>query len=149
MLAEFQAAQSTLAEQGESLRELIIQQNVPPQDRYQGADRARVLEVALDAWKHQEPKFELLDVRIPAETWSRETKWVYSNGTWYFVDRSKLQARLVVADKKNPELAIDRPVTVIKDHQRGDALIGTPMRSFDEALQPSEYFLRSRFPAKK
>ena len=51
--------------------------------------------------------------------------------------------RLIVADKNNPELAIDRPINVKKDHQKGDTLIGVPMRSFDEELQPSEYFLRT------
>lgn len=78
---------------------------------------------------------------IPSEGWKHETKWTYSNGTWYFSDRSRLQARLIVADHENPKQAIDRPVNIIKDHQEGDKMIGVPMRSFDEALQPSEYYL--------
>ena len=88
--------------------------------------------------------FELLAVRIPAEAWQRQTKWVYSNGTWYFSDKSLLQVRLIVADKENAEQAIDRPVNVRKDHQKGDTTYGVPMRSFDEALEPGEYFLRSK-----
>ena len=58
-------------------------------------------------------------------------------------DRSHLQVRLIVADHENSNQAIDRPVNVIKDHQKGDTMIGVPMRSFDEELEPGEYFLKA------
>lgn len=135
---------ASLSERADSLRELIIRENQLPNDNYAGPDRDATIAVAKDAWNIQEADFELLAVRIPGESWSRETKWTYSNGTWYFSDRSSLQVRLIVADKTNPELAIDRPINVRKDHQKGDTMIGVPMRSFDESLQPSEYFLRSK-----
>ena len=141
---EIAALEASLRERADALRELIIRENPLPEDRFAGADRDAAIAVAIDAWKIQEPDFELLATRIPSEAWSRETKWTYSNGTWYFSDRSTLQVRLIVADKQNPELAIDRPVNVRKDHQKGDTLIGVPMRSFDEALEPGEYLLRSR-----
>lgn len=141
---EIETMKASLRERAASLAELIIRENPLPGDGYAGGDRDAIIAVALDAWKIQEPDFELLTVRIPSETWSRETKWTYSNGTWYFVDKSSLQVRLIVADKENAEQAIDRPVNIRKDHQAGDALIGVPMRSFDEELQPSEYLLRSR-----
>ena len=65
-------------------------------------------------------------------------------GTWYFSDRSRLQVRLLVADHENPDLAIDRPINVIKDHQTGDTMIGVPLWGFDDELQPSSYMLRSK-----
>ncbi len=141
---EVDATKASLRQRADSLKELIIRENPLPADRYAGADRDAAVAVAKDAWKIQEPDFELLAVRIPSEAWSRETKWTYSNGTWYFVDESTLQVRLIVADKENPAQAIDRPVNVRKDHQKGDTMIGVPMRSFDEELQPSEYLLRTR-----
>ncbi len=141
--AEMQALEASLRTRADSLRELIIRENRPPEDRFAGADRDAAIAVAVDAWKVQQPEFELLSVRIPAEAWTRETKWTYSNGTWYFVDRSTLQVRLIVADGTDSKLAIDRPINVRKDHQKGDTMIGVPMRSFDEELQPSEYFLRA------
>ncbi len=141
---EVMAMKASLKERADSLKELIIRENSLPTDRYLGADRQAVIDMAVSAWKIQEQDFELLTVRIPGEKWTRETKWTYSNGTWYFVDKSTLQVRLVVADKTNPELAIDRPINVRMDHQSGDSLIGVPMRSFDEELQPNEYFLRSK-----
>lgn len=128
----------------DSLKELIIRENPLPADNYVGADRDAAIAVAKDAWKYQEPDFELLAVRIPATAWSRDTRWTYSNGSWYFVDKSTLQVRLIVADKRNPQQAIDRPINVRKDHQSGDSLSGAPLRSFDETLEPDEYLLRTR-----
>jgi len=133
-----------LAERAKSLEALIILENPLPNDRYAGADRDAAIAVAVDAWGFQEQGFELLAARIPGESWSRETKWAYSNGTWYFVDVSSLQVQLIVADKANAAQAIVRPINLRKDHQKGAKLIGLPMRSFDEALQPNEYLLRSK-----
>ena len=70
--------------------------------------------------------------------------WQYSNGTWYFVDRSKLQVHLIVADQKDSTLAVIRPVTIIKDHQKGDSMIGVPLWSFKSEVQPSSYMLRAK-----
>ena len=140
--ANYAALEKSLAERARSLEALIIRENRIPEDRYTGADRNKVIEVAKSGWAHQQPKADILAIRIPAEAWKRQTKWEYSNGTWYFYDKSRLQVRLIVADHENPKQAIDRPVTVIKDHQSGDTMIGVPMRSFDEKLTPGEYFLR-------
>ncbi|MEM9661260.1 MAG: hypothetical protein AAF937_03010 [Planctomycetota bacterium] len=145
--AAIDQTKAELRRTADSLRELIIRENRPPQDRFEGADRDMAIETAKSAWGIQQPEYELLDVRIPAENWRRETKWSYSNGTWYLSDRSRLQVRLIVADHTNTELAIDRPVTIWKDHQSGDSMIGTPFRSVDEELTPSEYFLRSNVSA--
>ena len=141
---EVMAMKASLKQRADSLKELIIRENSLPGDRYLGADRKAVIDVAVSAWNIQEEDFELLTVLIPGEKWTRETKWTNSNGTWYFVDMSTLQVRLVVGDKTNPKLAIDRPINVRMDHQSGDSLIGVPMRSFGEELQPNEYFLRSK-----
>lgn len=141
---QYDATQADLKQQADSLRELIIRENTMPGDNFQGADRDAAIKVAISGWKVQQAEFELLKVRIPAQAWARETKWTYSNGTWYFSDRSKLQVRLLVADKDNPELAIDRPINVWKDHQKGDTMIGVPLFGIDDELQPNDYMLRSK-----
>lgn len=143
MRAEHDKTREQLKAQADSLRELIIRENKLPIDAYQGEDRDSVIKTALSAWTVQQSDFDLLAVRIPAEQWARETKWTYSNGTWYFSDRSRLQVRLFVADHENPELAIDRPINIWKDHQKGDAMIGTPLDGFGDELQPSDYLLRA------
>ncbi|QDV07758.1 hypothetical protein Poly30_32900 [Planctomycetes bacterium Poly30] len=143
-LAHVEALKAGLAKQADSLKELIIRENPLPADGYRGADRDAVVAIATDGWKHQQSDFELLAVRIPSDTWKRVTKWEYSNGTWYFVDVSWLQVRLIVADEDNPAQAIDRPVNVRMDHQNGDKMIGVPLWGFGDALQPSSYLLRTK-----
>lgn len=142
MAEEVTVMQRSLAARAASLRELIIRENRMPRDVYAGADREAVVKIARSGWGVQQKDAQVLAVRIPAETWARETKWVWSAGAWSLVDRSKLQVRLIVADPTDPKLAIDRPVTVIRDHQKGDAMIGVPMRSIKDELQPSAYILR-------
>ncbi len=142
--SEVASLKKGLAESADTLKALIIRENPLPEDRFEGPDRKAAIAVAIDGWKHQQKDVEVLAVRIPAESWSRETKHTYSNGSWYFVDVSSLQVRLIVADKANPELAIDRPVNVRKDHQKGDALIGVPLWDFKDELQPSSYLMRNK-----
>jgi len=141
---EVSAMESSLANSEQSLAQLIIQQNPLPADRYTGPDRAEVVEVATDAWTHQQKNFKVLASRIPSENWSRETLWQYSNGTWYYVDRSKLQVQLIVADERDDKQAVILPINIWKDHQKGDSMIGTPLFSGDEKLQPSSYMLRDK-----
>jgi hypothetical protein len=144
MRAALHETETHLKKQADSLRELIIRENPLPADRFMGAERDKAVETAVSGWKVQQAEFDLLAVRIPAEAWVRETKWTYSNGTWYFSDRSKLQVRLIIADPSNAELAIDRVVNVWKDHQKGDTMIGVPLWGIEDELQPSHFLLRSR-----
>ncbi|MEM8757529.1 MAG: hypothetical protein AAGF47_07085 [Planctomycetota bacterium] len=140
--AELAATEQALAEQAGALRELIIRENRMPDDRFEGQDREAAIAAARSGWAVQQPGFELLAVRIPSEQWARETRWTFSNGTWTFSDRSRLQVRLIVADPENPALAIDRPINVFKDHQRGEAMIGVPLWGADETVRPSSCLLR-------
>jgi len=142
MTEEVTAMQKSIAARAASLRDLIIRENRMPKDQYAGADREAVVKVARSGWAVQQKDAKVLAVRIPSETWARETKWVWSAGAWSLVDRSKLQVRLIVADPADPTLAIDRPVTVIRDHQKGDAMIGVPLYSIKDELQPRAYMLR-------
>ncbi len=144
MREHYEETKATIQKQADSLRELIIRENTMPADNFQGDDRDKAIKTAISGWTVQQEEFDLLKVRIPAEAWARETKWTYSNGTWYFSDRSRLQVRLLVADKDNPELAIDRPINVWKDHQKGDSMIGVPLYGIDDELQPHSYMLRSK-----
>ncbi len=141
---ELKNTESSLQQREKSLGALIIQQNPLPPDRYTGADREKVVAVAVDAWKGQQADFTVLTSRIPSEAWTRETLWQYSNSAWYYVDRSKLQVQLIVADEDDESLAIIQPVNIWMDHQKGDSMIGTPLHSGDESLQPGSYLLRDK-----
>ncbi len=142
--AEMESLREKIAGQKASLRQLIIEQNPLPNDNYAGEDRDQVVAVAVDAWRHQQPEFDVLTTRIPSQAWERRTRWEYHSGTWYFVDTSRLQVQLIVADDANADLAIIRPVNIIKNHEKGDTLIGTPFYSIDDELQPDAYLKRDK-----
>ncbi|MEM9751802.1 MAG: hypothetical protein AAF916_00285 [Planctomycetota bacterium] len=142
--AELTQLQFDLADKAKSLEALIIQTNPLPSDNYAGPDRDAVIERAVDAWTHQQSDFEVLTVRIPRENWKRRTMWEWFNGASHYVDKSRLQVQLILADPANPDQAIIQPINMIRDHQDGDSVIGTPMRSGDEEVLPHGRLLRSK-----
>ena len=137
----YDATNAKLNQQAQALGELIIRENRVPATRYAGDDADAIIAVAKSAWAVQQPDAKVLKVTLPVEQWNREKKWTYSNGTWYFTDKSRIQVRLIVQDHENPKQAIDRPINIVKDHLKEDKMIGLPFRSFDEKLTPREYYL--------
>lgn len=121
----------------ESLSQQIIDANPPPADRFQGADRDEVIEIAIDGWKEQQPDAEIIKAYIPSQAWERETKWEWFADAFHKVDRSKLQVQLIV--KHDDELAIIRPMNIRKNHLKGDTMIAVPFYGIDDKLQPSAY----------
>lgn len=138
---EFADVEAKLKKQADSLKALIIKENRVPATKYAGNDADAIIKVAKSAWAVQQKDAKILAISMPVEQWSREKKWTYSNGTWYYTDKSRIQIRLIVQDHENPKQAIDRPINIVKDHQKGDKMIGIPFRSFDEKLTPGEYYL--------
>ena len=145
--------QASLEQRADSLKELIIQENKPPADNFQGPDRQKAIDTAIDAWTHQEEDFEVLGASIPAEAWERQEKHYFSgsvsgggnvSGEWSKQDRSHIQVQLLIAVKDKPELAKIIPVNVYKDHMKGETMIGTPLFAGDEELQPRFFLLRNK-----
>jgi hypothetical protein len=60
------------------------------------------------------------------------------------VDRSTLQVQPILADADDDCLTIIRPVNIWMEHQKGDTLIGVPLHSGHEALQPGNYLMRDK-----
>lgn len=139
---EITQVRDTLAKRQKSLEALIIKETQVPPDRYVGGDKSRLIEVALSSWKKQQSDAVLLGSSIPAEQWTRTTRWEYANGTWTFIDFSKLQVQLLV--KKDSELAVIRPVDLKKDHLKGDQVIGIPLDSPADNLIPQRYVLLNK-----
>lgn len=125
---------ATLTERAANLREAIIQANPPPADAYQGADRAALEQAAVAAWKKLQPGAEVLGVRLPSERWSRETLWRKQNASWYLIDRSHLQALVLV--RHDAALAALRAVDLWIDHADGDRRSAVPLDGADEAPPP-------------
>lgn len=117
-----------------SLAGAIIDANQLPPDTYAGADKASLVQRATEAIKKQNPKAEALAVRIPKSQWERETKWRYENREWRKIDRSRLQAQVIV--KRDDKLAEIRPVNLWIDHVNNDAISATPLFGVKEELSP-------------
>ena len=123
-----------------SLRDLVIAHNELPPDRYKGADKPALVERAIATWKEKQPDALVLTVRFPSEKWNRETYWRLQNTTWYKIDRSWVQAQLIV--KENDRLAVIRPINLWIDHLAADKLTASPLHgSVKEELQPSSFML--------
>lgn len=139
---ELETGKQEIDQRAKALETKIIQENTVPENRYRGDDREALTEVAVSGWKVQQPDAEVLAVYFPVEQWKRTTQWEYWNGTWTYVDYSKIQAQLLV--KHDDELAVIRPVNLRKDHQQSDHTIGIPLDSIDDTLIPQRYLLLSK-----
>ena len=125
-----------------SLLEGIVNANELPKDQYAGKDKETLKAAATDAWKKLDPAAEVLAVRFPSKDWDRETKWRYQNREWYRIDRSKLQAQLIV--RRDDKLAAIQPVDLWIDHMDGDRLITAPMNGKDDEVIPQNLLLLSK-----
>lgn len=63
--------------------------------------------------------------------------WRLENRTWYLIDRSRLQAQVIV--KHDDKLAVIRPVNLWIDHVAGDKQTAFPMDDLKAELEPSRY----------
>lgn len=136
---EVNQTKAKIRQQQKSLTELIIRENRLPADKYTGADKKTLLKKANDRWLEIQPKAKILKVLIPNENWKRETMWRYSNGTWYFIDRSRLQAWVIVQHDK--KLAVIRPLNLWIDHTSNDALTATKVYELEDEIQPNNLLL--------
>jgi hypothetical protein len=131
--AKLDQTREAVKKQEASLAGAIIAANELPSDTYSGPDKADLVRRATDAVKKQDPKAVVLAVRIPKAQWERETKWRYENREWRKIDRSRLQAEVVVKrDDKHAEM---RPVNLWTDHVNNDAPSAIPV--FDVKDEPS------------
>lgn len=131
-----------LREQEDSLREAIIKSNRLPENAYGGADREEVGKLATAAWKKVQPDAEILAIRIPSPAWKHELIWRNQTGSWYKIDRSRLQVQLVV--KHDDKLASIQPINLWKDHLKGDSINAFPLHEKGYELRPQNFMLLKR-----
>ncbi len=128
-----------LKQQQAALKDQIIESNELPPDRYTGSDRDAVSKIATEAWKIVQRGAKLLAIRIPSQGWKREVMWRNQTGSWYKIDRSKLQVQLIV--KHDDKLAVVRPIDLWKNHLSSDQIKAFPFHEKDAELQPQEFLL--------
>lgn len=130
---------TNLKARANQLKDAIINANELPPDRYTGADRAQLEQLATDAWKKIQPDAKILKIRIPNQAWQRDTAWRYQNSSWYRIDRSRVQVQLLV--QQDDKLAVIRPVDLWKDHMNNDQILAAPMDDLKSELIPQDFVL--------
>jgi hypothetical protein len=65
--------------------------------------------------------------------------WRYQNREWYLVDRSKVQAQVIV--KRDAKIAEVHPVNIWKDHVNNDKVSAFPLFDAKEELSPQSLLL--------
>lgn len=85
-------------------------------------------------WLESNPKDEILTVRLIGAEWKRETRWERSSGNraWEKVDRSRLQANVIV--KLHGSKALLGVVNLVKNHMEADVVTAHP---WDKPDKPS------------
>lgn len=120
----------------QTLSQGIIDSNPLPTDSYSGTDRKKIEQLAIEAWQKEQPDAQILSIRIPSNTWKRETLWRFQN-TWHFIDRSRLQVQLAI--KHNDKLAVIRPINFWIDHTSNDEYKAFPMDGINDNLDPQRF----------
>ncbi len=131
-------ARKAIAKQAKSLEAEIIANNTLPLDAYKGADRAVLVQKAIDAWKKSQPDAKVLVAKIPEEAWEHEIYWKWWRGAFRKVDRSHIQVQLFVQYDDN--LAVIRPINLYKNHLKGDTIDAYPFNEVDAELGPDYFF---------
>lgn len=130
--ARLAKAREDVKQKQQSLASAIIESNQLPPDRYNGPDKADLIKRATEVLKKARPDAQVLRVCMPSEKWQRDSKWRYENRTWYKIDRSKLQAQVII--KRDDKLAEVHPINLWMDHVNNDEITATPV--FDLKEEP-------------
>ena len=142
MQAKVTAARQHLKARESSLKDAIIAANELPPNRYAGQDKANLEHLAVAVWKKSDPAAEVLAIRFPSEQWDRETLLRWENRTWRPIDRSNLQAQLLV--KQDDKRAVIRPINLWIDHLNNHQLTAIPMDDAKDELPPQRILLIER-----
>ena len=136
------AVQGLVKKQQVALREAIIAANELPRDEFQGGERDEIVKLATEAWRKLEPGATVIAVRIPSSAWRRDTRWRNQTGDWYKIDRSFVQAQVIV--RHSDTLPVIRPVDLGKNHLEGDRITAAPMDALKDELMPHRFLLLKR-----
>jgi hypothetical protein len=139
-LAKLKAIQEQMRAQGIEMGLPMMQEM--PSEGYQGADKQKILDMAIAEWKENYPEDEVLGARIHMDDWERtsEKRW-NTTGDEYLVDYSELQVLVFV--KKDNMKATAWPLNVTKDHQNGGKLEVDATGAKATDLLSQDIFLRN------
>lgn len=103
-------------EQAATLKEQIIAEARPPDEKYNGADKEDIRKNVLAEWKKAWPKDEVMMIRMHMANFDRREKATWDEGSksWEFSDRSVLCVTVIV--KTSDRIATSYPAYVNVNH---------------------------------
>jgi len=102
-----------------SLNDAIIDSNRLPDERYNGPDKAKLIELVNAKWKESGVAGDVLKSGINSQDWKRDTLWRFDGtDTWHKSDKSKIQGFVVV--KTSDAQATVHYINLVKDHLAND-----------------------------
>ncbi len=105
-----------------ALRGDIIAANQVPPDRYQGDDRAALLELLRKKWVDDGTGQDILKVGINGQQWEEKIRWTWVSDAWEKSDLSHLQGYVMV--RLDDKIAVRHTINLVKDHLAGDRVDG-------------------------
>lgn len=113
----------------DTLKDQIIAETRPPDEKYKGDDKGELKRRVLAEWQKVWPKDEVLDVRFHMENFDRTTKWSWSEAesAWNKVDHSVLAVTVIV--KTSDRIATSYPAYVNVDHIDNTSNIGVKTKT--------------------
>ena len=96
---------------------MVAARKIEPADLYVGDDRDNLVKAIL--FSRAQPS--VVNVRIPSKNWNRQTFWRFDGVQWLAIDRSVLQAYLLVKEGDDANLGWQGFV-LTKDHLNRDAI---------------------------
>lgn len=100
-----------------------------PADVYKGADKAKLKDLVLNAWKEEYPKDEVMGVRFIESEWEGNKNVHYSEAEkgYYVNDKAVLTVAVVV--KTSPDTATIFPAFINKNNKTGEMNAGVQTKS--------------------
>ncbi|MEK7468147.1 MAG: hypothetical protein AAB074_12090 [Planctomycetota bacterium] len=116
MESAWAASKKKVDEQAGTLKELIVAETRPPDEKYSGADKEEIRAKVMEEWKKAWPKDEVMMIRMHMANFDRREKATWDSGSksWEFSDRSVLCVTVIV--KTSDKIATSYPAYVNVNH---------------------------------
>jgi len=102
------------------LNDAIVKNNQPPNESYNGADKAELIKLITAKWAEGGNAKKVLKVGINSDNWQRQTYWQWQTDAWYKVDKSRIQGHVLV--QGNDKEAHGYYINLVKDHLANDSI---------------------------
>ncbi|MFO0943726.1 MAG: hypothetical protein U0930_23570 [Pirellulales bacterium] len=137
-----QELKSQIVEAQKKLLDQLLNLNQPPVDNYTKPDREELIKLVRSTWEKALPGSKPIKLGLIGSDWQRSKKWEIQNRTLYEIDRSRLQAFVIVhRDDRTVEC---RRIQLNRDHTKQDQTTAWLLNDPKSEPEPFELLLKSK-----